>query len=68
MATKKAMNVSLAALKTIRPDIFHPSKATSRLPEEYKKFFKEWNWQQPAPVHYIPEPGKWKRNPETGEV
>ncbi|KAJ9596969.1 hypothetical protein L9F63_011999 [Diploptera punctata] len=40
----------------------------SRLPEAYMKFWNEWKVQEPSPVHYIPEPGKWKRNPETGEV
>jgi hypothetical protein len=40
----------------------------ARLPEAYKKFWYEWKKQKPTPVHYIPEPGKWKRNPETEEV
>ncbi|GLH14041.1 Uncharacterized protein GBIM_18478 [Gryllus bimaculatus] len=38
------------------------------LPEAYKKFWREWKIQKPKPVHYIAEPGRWKRNPETGEV
>ncbi|XP_056634302.1 39S ribosomal protein L28, mitochondrial [Diorhabda sublineata] len=40
----------------------------SRLPEAYKKFYREWKFTQPAAVHYIPEPGKWKRNEVTGEL
>ena len=34
----------------------------------YQKFFKEWKYGPQAPVHFKPEEGKWKRNPETGEV
>nr|CAG4648330.1 EOG090X0GHI [Moina brachiata] len=40
----------------------------STLPECYQNFFKEWKYGNQAPVHYIPEQGKWKRNPGTGEV
>lgn len=38
------------------------------LPEEYKKFWKEWKIQQPTAVHYIKEEGKYTRNEKTGEV
>ncbi|XP_014288620.1 large ribosomal subunit protein bL28m isoform X1 [Halyomorpha halys] len=38
------------------------------LPDSYKKFYKEWKFSQPQPVHYIPPPAKWYRNPDTGEV
>lgn len=54
-------------LKFERPDEFSVGVA-ARLPEAYKRFWYEWKKQKPAPVHYIPEPGKWKRNPETEEV
>lgn len=37
------------------------------LPEAYQKFWWEWV-RDPTPVHYEPEPGKWKRNPKTDEV
>nr|CAH7741029.1 unnamed protein product [Callosobruchus chinensis] len=40
----------------------------TRLPEAYKKFYKEWRLTEPTAVHYIPENGKWKRNDITGEV
>ncbi|KAK4016681.1 hypothetical protein OUZ56_031644 [Daphnia magna] len=40
----------------------------NRLPACYQKFFREWKYGQQAAVHYIPQEGKWKRNPETGEV
>lgn len=40
----------------------------ARLPEAYKKFYKEWKLTEPAAVHYIPEEGKWKRDEITGEV
>ncbi|KAG8296763.1 39S ribosomal protein L28, mitochondrial [Homalodisca vitripennis] len=50
-----------------KPDIFSRG-APSRLPEAYRKFYDEWKATPPTPVHYIPEPGKWKRDPVTGEV
>lgn len=37
------------------------------LPEEFLKFRKEYG-QPKTPVHYIPKPGKYERNEETGEV
>ncbi|XP_065567460.1 uncharacterized protein LOC136031697 isoform X3 [Artemia franciscana] len=38
------------------------------LPEHYKKFYLEWKSGQEEPVHFIPEQGRWKKNPETGEI
>ncbi|KAK9509678.1 hypothetical protein O3M35_006941 [Rhynocoris fuscipes] len=38
------------------------------LPESYKKFYREWKYSKPLPVHYIPPASKWVRNAETGEV
>nr|CAG4641292.1 EOG090X0GHI [Eulimnadia texana] len=40
----------------------------ARLPECYKKFYFQWQYGPQTPVHYIPKPGKWERNPESGEV
>jgi len=40
----------------------------AELPEEFKKFWKEWKLQQPAPVHYIKQEGNYVRNEETEEV
>ncbi|XP_023701720.1 39S ribosomal protein L28, mitochondrial isoform X2 [Cryptotermes secundus] len=60
-------NIPNRILKFNKPDNFSFGVA-ARLPEAYKKFWYEWKKQKPVPVHYIPEPGKWKRNPETGEV
>nr|CAG4644395.1 EOG090X0GHI [Lepidurus arcticus] len=40
----------------------------ARLPEHYLQFLKQWKYGTPAPVHYIPEQGRWKRDPETGEI
>lgn len=54
-------------LRFQRPDVFSEGVA-ARLPDAYKKFWFEWKTQEPEPVHYIPETGKWKRNPETGVV
>lgn len=49
-----------------KPDIFSRG-VPSKLPEAYRKFYEEW--MAPAgPVHYRPEPGKWKRDPLTGVV
>ncbi|KAB0799009.1 hypothetical protein PPYR_06889 [Photinus pyralis] len=39
-----------------------------RLPEAYKKFYKEWKLTEPAAVHSIPEEGKWRRDEVTGQV
>uniref|UniRef100_A0A1B6E1L6 Uncharacterized protein n=1 Tax=Clastoptera arizonana TaxID=38151 RepID=A0A1B6E1L6_9HEMI len=50
-----------------KPDIFCQG-IPARLPQAYKDFYKEWKMTTPSPVHYRPEPGKWKRNPDTGEV
>lgn len=50
-----------------KPNIFSRG-VPARLPEVYKKFYEEWNKPSTVPVHYIPEEGKWKRNPVTGEV
>lgn len=38
----------------------------ARLPEVYKKFYNDLYKAQPKPVHYIPEPGRYKKDPETG--
>ncbi|XP_065159251.1 large ribosomal subunit protein bL28m [Atheta coriaria] len=40
----------------------------TRLPEAYRKFYKEWKLDEPAAVHFIPEEGKWKRDEVTNEV
>lgn len=40
----------------------------AELPEEYKKFWKEWKLQQPTAVHYVEQEGKYTRNEKTGEV
>ncbi|OXU30840.1 hypothetical protein TSAR_012644 [Trichomalopsis sarcophagae] len=37
------------------------------LPEEYKKFWIEWKVLKPAPVHYIPKPGRWEKKP-SGDI
>lgn len=39
-----------------------------RLPEAYKKFYKEWRHQVPEPVYYQPKLGKWTRDEKTGAV
>ncbi|XP_037069939.1 39S ribosomal protein L28, mitochondrial-like [Pollicipes pollicipes] len=38
------------------------------LPLAYQAFYKEWQLERPKPVHYVPEPGRWKKNPETGQI
>lgn len=39
-----------------------------RLPEAYKKFYKEWRHQVPEPIYYQPKLGKWTRDEKTGAV
>jgi len=38
------------------------------LPPAYQSFYREWKAHVPKPVHYIPEKGRWKKNPKTGEI
>lgn len=40
----------------------------NRLPEAYKKFYKEWRHQIPEPIYYQPKQGKWTRDEKTGAV
>ncbi|XP_011702813.1 PREDICTED: 39S ribosomal protein L28, mitochondrial isoform X1 [Wasmannia auropunctata] len=40
----------------------------AELPEEFKKFWREWKLQRPAAVHYIEKKGTYERNEETEEV
>lgn len=39
-----------------------------KLPEEYKKFYREWKLTTPKPVHYIPREGTFYKDEETGQV
>jgi len=39
-----------------------------RLPEAYRKFWKEWRQTLPAAVHYIPKDGQFERDEKTGIV
>ncbi|XP_076645268.1 mitochondrial ribosomal protein L28 [Halictus rubicundus] len=38
------------------------------LPEEYKKFWREWKLQEPTAVHYIKQEGKYYKDEKTGVV
>ncbi|RLU25426.1 hypothetical protein DMN91_001582 [Ooceraea biroi] len=38
------------------------------LPQEYKKFWAEWHWQKPAPVHYIEKKGTYEWHKKAREV
>jgi len=38
------------------------------LPEVYTKFYKEWRWQKPTPLYYIPEESKYKFNEKIGDA
>ncbi|XP_076288965.1 mitochondrial ribosomal protein L28 [Lasioglossum baleicum] len=38
------------------------------LPEEYKKFWREWKLQEPTAVHYIKQEGKYYKDENTGIV
>jgi len=37
------------------------------VPKEYLGFLEEWR-ATPSPVHFVPKPGRYQRNPVTGEV
>lgn len=39
-----------------------------KLPESYRKFYREWKLTVPEPVHYIPKEGKYEIDAETGQV
>ncbi|XP_076670254.1 mitochondrial ribosomal protein L28 [Andrena cerasifolii] len=40
----------------------------AELPEEYKKFWREWKLQEPTAVHYIKQDGNYVRDEETEVV
>ncbi|XP_046747821.1 39S ribosomal protein L28, mitochondrial isoform X2 [Diprion similis] len=40
----------------------------AEMPAAYKKFYAEWKYAKPTPVHYIEKEGKYERNEATGEV
>lgn len=40
----------------------------NRLPEAYKKFYKEWRHKAPEPVYYQHKTGKYTRDEKTGAV
>ena len=40
----------------------------AELPEEYKKFWREWKLQEPTAVHYIKQEGNYVRDEETEVV
>lgn len=50
-------------VRSLKP---HPHNVKARLPQAYIKYVKALN-KPPAPVHYIPEPGKYKLDPESKE-
>ena len=50
-------------VKELKP---HPNSVKARLPLVYKKYQNALK-EPPAPVHYIPEPGKWKLDPISKE-
>lgn len=39
-----------------------------RLPEAYKKFYKEWRHQPAQSVYFQPKLGKWTRDEKSGTV
>jgi len=40
----------------------------TELPEEFRKFWREWKLQKPTAVHYIEKEGSYMRNEKTEEV
>lgn len=70
MAVKIAPEAVAAAMRRYsmpKPSIFDRG-VPARLPEAFKKFYEEFSAPSSVPVHYVPEEGKWKRNPVTGQV
>ncbi|XP_043510014.1 39S ribosomal protein L28, mitochondrial [Frieseomelitta varia] len=62
------------SMKHLGETLYHIRRPTrwtegigAALPEEYKKFWKEWK-RTPTAVHYIEQKGKYVKNEETGEV
>lgn len=51
----------------VRPGRFDKGLA-SKLPEAYKKFWREWRSTLATAVHYIPKEGRFERNEITGTV
>jgi len=44
-------------------------RVVAKLPPQYQKFYEEWQNGTPSkPIHWIPRPEKWSRNPQTGEI
>ncbi|KAL0271847.1 UNVERIFIED_CONTAM: hypothetical protein PYX00_008813 [Menopon gallinae] len=62
----KYQQISNKLFSKIRENVFDRGAAT-RLPEEYKKFWKEWRETTPEPVHYIAAKGNWRKTKE-GEI
>ncbi len=50
-------------VKNLKPS---PHSVAARLPEVYKKYVQSLK-EPPAPIHYIPEPGKYKLHPFSKE-
>lgn len=51
------------------PKITRWSKGVgAALPEEYRKFWREWKLQEPTAVHYIKQEGKYYKDEKTGVV
>ncbi|XP_066589879.1 large ribosomal subunit protein bL28m [Prorops nasuta] len=67
MTTKNAMEVAKKLYYYPKPNRWQKGIG-KELPEEYKKFWKEWKLTEPTAVHYIKETRKYVRNDETGEV
>ncbi|KAG8225619.1 hypothetical protein J437_LFUL004190 [Ladona fulva] len=65
MESKAIQVLAWSATKNI---VEYSKELPKRLPQAYKKFWYEWKEKDPKPVHWIPEEGKWKRDPETGIV
>ncbi|KAL1139735.1 hypothetical protein AAG570_006713 [Ranatra chinensis] len=57
---------ALKLYKFPKPNIL--TEEGARLPEAFKKFYREWKFTTPSPVHYQENQSKWVRNEVTGEV
>lgn len=67
---RRAAQPTLGQLKASQfgKQVFFEKDHLKDLPEVYKNFYKEWKWQQPTPLYYIPEETKYKFNQRIGNA
>lgn len=51
-----------ARIRYVKKKTAFDTEIASKLPESYRKFYAEWKMEKPKPVHYVEEPGRYKKN------